>query len=112
MLVENELKKLKAFDSSYVKGKNYFVGDDDTQNYLVFQPMFKYFKKIVSNGRISAWKSKELSDESIKTPSISDNILNSLSYFVLAMTIVKFNESCLKQDKNTYTHEKITLFMK
>ena len=33
LLVENELKKLKTFDSFYV-----------AQNYLVFQPMYKYFK--------------------------------------------------------------------
>ena len=40
-LVENELKKLKTFDSSYFRGKNYFEGDG-AQNYLVFQPMYKY----------------------------------------------------------------------
>ena len=31
LLVENEFKKLKTFDSSYFHGKNYFE-DDDTQN--------------------------------------------------------------------------------
>ena len=51
LLVENELKKLKTFDSSYFTGKNYF-GEDGTQNYLVFQPMYGYFKRIagVCNG--------------------------------------------------------------
>ena len=33
--VENELKKLKIFDSSYFIGKSYFE-EDGTQNYLVF----------------------------------------------------------------------------
>ena len=30
--VENELKKLKIFDSSYFLGKNYFEGNDGAQN--------------------------------------------------------------------------------
>ena len=38
LLVENEIKKLQTFDSSYFKGKNHFE-DDGTKNYLVFQPM-------------------------------------------------------------------------
>ena len=41
LLVENELKKLKTVYLSYFIGKNYFE-DDGAQNYLVFQPMFKY----------------------------------------------------------------------
>ena len=44
-LAENELKKLKTFDSSYFFGKSHFK-EDGTQNYLVFQPMNKYFKVI------------------------------------------------------------------
>ena len=46
LLLENELKKLKTFDSIYYRGKNYFQ-EDGTQNYLVFQPLSKYFKVIV-----------------------------------------------------------------
>ena len=41
LLVGNELNKLKTFDSSYFIGKSHFGG---TQNYLVFQPLNKYFK--------------------------------------------------------------------
>ena len=41
--VESELKKTTKIDSSYFRGKNYF-GDAGTQNYLVFQPMYRYFK--------------------------------------------------------------------
>ena len=43
LLVENELNKLKTFDSSYFIGKSHF-DEDGTQNYLVFQPLIKYFK--------------------------------------------------------------------
>ena len=38
LLVENELNKLKTFDSGYFIGKSHF-GEGGTQNYLVFQPM-------------------------------------------------------------------------
>ena len=29
---------------SYFRGRNCFEGNDGAQNYLVFQPMLKYFK--------------------------------------------------------------------
>ena len=35
LVVENELKKLKTFDSSYCIGKSHFE-EDGTQNYVVF----------------------------------------------------------------------------
>ena len=47
LLVENELNKLKTFDSSYFIGKSHFE-EDGTQNYLVFQPLNKYFKVIAN----------------------------------------------------------------
>ena len=49
LLVENELKKLETFDSSYFLGKSDFE-EDGTQNYLVFQPMYRCFKKIACLG--------------------------------------------------------------
>ena len=48
LLVENELKNIKAPDLSYFGGKNYFDADDGTQNLLVFQPAYKYFKTFKS----------------------------------------------------------------
>ena len=50
--------------------------EDGTQNYLVFQPLSKYFKVITNTDYISSWKSKGLSDETIKLPTTSDNKLN------------------------------------
>ena len=47
LLVENKLKKLKTFDSSYFIGKSHF-DEDGTQNYLVFQPMSTYSKLITN----------------------------------------------------------------
>ena len=62
LLVENELNKLKTFDSSYFIGKSHFE-EDGVQNYLVFQPLNKYFKVIASTNYVSSWQSKGLSDE-------------------------------------------------
>ena len=45
--LENNIKKLQTFDSSYFKGKSHFE-EDGVQNYLVFQPMARYFKMIIN----------------------------------------------------------------
>ena len=57
--IENELKKLKAFDLSYFIGKSHFE-EGGTQNYLVFQPINRYFKLIANTLYISSWKSNGL----------------------------------------------------
>ena len=43
LLVENELNKLKTFDSSYFIGKSHFE-EDGVQSYLVFQPIIGILK--------------------------------------------------------------------
>ena len=53
LLVENELKKLKTFDSSYIIDKSYFE-EDGTQNYLVFQSINRDFKVIANTGYVSS----------------------------------------------------------
>ena len=106
LLVENELNKLKTFDSSYCIGKSH-LEEDGTQNYLVFQPLNKHFKVISNTDYVSSWKSKGLSAETIKPPATSDNSLTpALSYYG-TKTRVKFTGSCLKQPKISYTHGKI-----
>ena len=81
LLAESESKKLKTFDSSYFIGKSHFE-EDGTQNYLVFQPINKYFKVITNTDYVSSWKSKGLSAETIKPPSTSDNSLTpGVSYY-------------------------------
>ena len=60
LFVENELNQLKTFDSSYFIGKSHFEGDG-VQNYLIFQPLNKYFKVITKTNYVSSWKSKGLS---------------------------------------------------
>ena len=100
------MKKLKTFDSSYFRGKNYF-GEDGTQNYLVFQSFAKYFIVITNTEYISAWKSKGLSNRSITPPTTSDHRLNPRVIYYGSKIRVKFNESCLKQDKITCTHKNV-----
>ena len=103
MLVEPELNNLKTFDSSYFIGKSHF-GEEGTQNYLVFQPIYRYFKMITNTNYNSSWKSKELSSESFKPPTTSVNsLIPALNYYG-TKTRVKFTGSCLKQPKITYNH--------
>ena len=108
LLVENELKKLKTFDLGYFIGKSHF-DEDGTQNYLVFQPIHKYFKFVNINNEwyIISWKSKGLSKESIKPPVTSDNSLNSLiNYYYYNNKIrAKFTGSCVKQHNLHYKHK-------
>ena len=66
LLVEIELNKLKTFDSGYFIRKSHFE-EDGTQNYLVFQPMYRYFK-FGNSDYVLSCKSKGLSNESITPP--------------------------------------------
>ena len=116
LLVENELKKLETFDSSYFIGKSHFQ-EDGTQKYLVFQPMYRYFKRIggVGNGNyIYYWQSKRLSDEKINSIAASGSgVVPFLDYYG-TKTRVEFSGSCLKQDQVTFNHKKVVniLFMR
>ena len=64
LLVEKESNKLKTFDSSYLIGKSHF-DKDGTQNYLVFQPIWRYFKLNSNTLYILSWQLKGLSNENI-----------------------------------------------
>ena len=62
---------------------------------------------ITNTDYISSWKSKEVSAESIKSPTTSDNSLTpALSYYG-TKTRVKFTGSCLKQSNISYTHGEV-----
>ena len=88
----------------YVIGKSHFE-EDGTQNYLVFQPMSKYFRLITNTLFILSWQSKGLSDDNIDTPNTS--LSPSINY-VGNKIRVKFTGSCLKQSsKVSYTHKTI-----
>ena len=107
--VESELNKLKNFDSSYIVGKNHF-DEDGTQNYLVFQPINRYFQVITNTNYVSLWKSKGLSSESTKPPTTSDNSLTPVLNYYGTKARAKFTGSCLKQPKISFTHGKVVNF--
>ena len=108
--VENNIKKLQAYDLSYFRGKKYFDEEDGKQNYLVFLPKRKYFKlNSVVNviNCVLSWQSKGISNQSIKPPTTSDNSLNPKLIYYGAKTRVKFIGSCLKQSGFTFTPKKV-----
>ena len=108
LLVENELKNLQKFDAAYFRGKSHFE-EDGTQNYLVFQPIYRYFRRIAGVGSgndIYIWKSIGSSDDRLNSNTASNyKITPELSYYGTKIRI-KFNGSCLKQDKVINNHGK------
>ena len=77
--------------------------------------MYGYFKKIGNTVHISSWEFEGLSDEIIKPPIASDNSLAPALNYIGNKPRVKFDGSCLKQDKIHLLMEKqqtYTLFMK
>ena len=101
------MNKLKTFDLSYYNGKSSFE-EDGTPNFLIFQPLNKYFK--VGDGNlyyVLSRTSKGLSNESIKPPTTSDNSLTPILSYYGTKRKVSFDMGCLKQGKVTFNHGKI-----
>ena len=109
LLVENELKTLQTFYSTYFRGKSHFE-EDGTQNYLAFQPIYRYFRRIIgvsSGNYIKFWKSIGLSDEKLNSNTASNYKVNpELSYYGTKIRL-EFNGNFFKQDKVTCNHGKI-----
>ena len=105
---KDRINKLKRI-ASYFRGKSHFE-EDGTQNCLVFQPIYRYFKRIIgtaSGNYIYFWKSMGLSDESFISNTASNyKITLELSYYDTKIRI-KFKGSCLKQAKFTYSPKNI-----
>ena len=74
---------------------------------MVFQPIYRYFKRVVNSDYISEWISKGLPDESIKSTSAPHNFLNPSLNYLGTKTRVRFSGRSLKQDNITYTDGKI-----
>ena len=73
--------------------------------------MSKYLKVANSKNYVQEWKSKGISDESIKPLPTSNNFLNSLLECSNKLKL-KFNGSCLRQDKITFDHgRKINIYI-
>ena len=73
-----------------------------------FQAIRRYFKTVsANNDNILSWKSRVLSDESIKPPTKTNNFLNPSLDYVGTKARVKFNGDSLKQEKITFNHGKL-----
>ena len=102
--MENKFKNLKTLDLGYYIGKSYFE-EDGLHNYLVFQPIKKYFKIINNTKYISSWKSKGLSDETITPYATSDNNHTPFIDHYGSKARLKFNKGYLFQsNKLTYDY--------
>ena len=95
LVIENKLKKLKAFDSNYYNGKNY----------LVFQSILKYFT--LNSSWITKWESKGLSNESLKGVSTSSNTSTLSVNYYREKARLKCTGSVLQQKIVTYSHRKV-----
>ena len=62
---------------------------------------------IANTDYVLSWKSKGLSDKTIKPPTTSDNSLTPVLKYYGTKARVKFTESCLQQHKLSYTHVKV-----
>ena len=100
-LVETELKKLEKFDAASFRGKNYFE-EDGTQNYLVFQPVYKYFEQ--TGDKVSSLKSKGLSDGKTISTTTSNDKSATKTIYDNAKIKLKFNSDLLRQNQVTYNH--------
>ena len=104
--IRNDLER----DASYFRGKNSF--DDGMQNYFVFQPIYKYFKRVIDSTNnavyVHYWHSKRLSDGKINaTGTSSNNDQVPILKYGGAGIRLKFKGDLLGQNRVTYNHEKI-----
>ena len=59
-------KKILNKIGEFLMGNIMFDSEAGSEAYLIFQPVYKYFKTVTNTNYISSWKSKGLSAESIK----------------------------------------------
>ena len=107
---QSRIENLERYEY-YLRDEDHF-GYDGQENYLVFQPMYKHFERVivtannVSNIYIHYWQSKGLSNEQIKPPNIStsNDLAPILGYDGFRMEL-KFNGSLLRKSRVTYNHK-------
>ena len=93
----------------FILERRYFE-KDDTQNYLVFQPIQRHLKKVSGAGTGNYtyfWKSKRLTDENITASSTSDYNFNPQLSYLGNKIRVEIEVTCSKQDKVSYNYDKI-----
>ena len=85
----------------------------EKSNYLIFQSISRYFKIIANTKYISSWKSKGLSNETIKPYATSDHSFTLLIDRYGSKVRLKFNKGCLKQSSSlTYDYgSKVNIYI-
>ena len=101
--IENNLKKLEKFYSSYFKCKSHFE-EDGTKNYLVFQGVYTYLEdadvsKTLIKFHANSWTSKGLSNEKISSVTIFEH---PFIEYTNARIKLKFDESISRQELLPY----------
>ena len=97
----NVVKNLKKSDP-VARQMPHFTLLDGTQNYLVFQPVYKYFEK--TGNKVSSCKSKGLPDEKIISTTTSTDKSATKTIYDNARIKIKFNGDLLRQNQVTYNH--------
>ena len=82
------------------------------QNYIVFQPVYKCFKRVIDSTNNTTyaqyWQSKGLSDEKLNAPKVSTtNDQASIIEYKNGRIDLQFRADMLKQNKVAYNHRKI-----
>ena len=96
LLLDNELKKLRTFDTDCFEGKNYFEGGDGIQNTLVFRVKNEYFgHETISTIRYSTWKSKGVSSQALyhTKSAITPKLIRPMHIFLGTDEYVFFQDS-------------------
>lgn len=93
--------KSKKCDVIYLKGKTY-VGNNGTQNYLIFQPLINTLSLHSPNFvKITAWKSTSLFKKEIRLTGIT-----------LTPNLLHFEESGLNFDRSVWNKENLLSHIK
>ena len=66
LLKMSQAKKILNKIGEFLMGNIMLDSEAGSEAYLIFQPVYKYFKTVTNTNYISSWKSKGLSSESIK----------------------------------------------
>ena len=71
----DKIVKLQTYDLSLVIGQSYF-NNDESQSFLIFQPLYYNLKRLGNTEKFVSWKSKDLTDKKRTTPTTTDNSLS------------------------------------
>ena len=70
--IKKKIESIQMFDLRFLISKSYY-SNDRAQNYLIFNPIYKTFKKMTGTETIIVRESKGFSNKIIKPPTTADN---------------------------------------